>query len=654
MSAPGKITVDLRWWSLMSEPARLEQAAGRWRTLGQALDGRATALETAARTVLDEEWKGAARDSYEDHQRKLRTTLSGLKAAADAAAGVLTDMAALLRDKQFELSCALESILLAVPFTSAPTAMVFAPETPEQSRLVGDGVAVAQQIRTSLDTGLERLRRRLFVEAEQPFKSAFEEWKKQADGAPSFQSPPESSVKGDVLRLPDGSIVINSGGYVDDKVKVTTNDKGEVVVDVNGHKTTYPPCTPLTIRTGAGDDVVDVDTGASPITVLGGDGAEKVTAKGGPHTVLTGGGDDKVNGGSYVGTGSGNDEIQAGDGDDVIAGGTGNDEIYGGKGADSIDGGSGDDYVDGQDGDDVLHGGDDADIVYGLDGVDRIFGGAGADYLEGGKDDDLAAGGSGADIVSGGRGADTLLGGHDPDVIYGGRDRDTVDGGTSDDRVYVQAEDVTAGPPAERHDVEIVDSEIAVIEGSEEFADRVQADLDLFGASPTGRQMLENLEQRMEESRGDDLIDDRRLIIKEFDESNGRASNLGGDATLSINPEYRGSSGRPSVVLYHELAHAYDYLNGTGEGGSHTDPANPDVDPKTGDPVPKDERQAVGLPIDPTMNGTEPDPDKGRYVIDPEHPIQFTENGLRQEFGLGPRSHYGAAAPEVKSEPAGR
>ncbi|HEY1177896.1 MAG TPA: type III secretion system effector protein, partial [Phytomonospora sp.] len=201
-------------------------------------------------------------------------------------------------------------------------------------------------------------------------------------------------------------------------------------------------------------------------------------------------------------------------------------------------------------------------------------------------------------------------------------------------------EDATAGPAAERREVEIVNSEIADIQGSEEFTDRVQADLDLFAASPTGRQMLENLEQRMAESREDDLLVNRELIVREFDERNGQASSDYGDATVSLNPEYRGSSGRPAVVFYHELAHAYDYLNNTGEGGSHVNPADPDYDDK-GKPVDKDERQAVGLPIDSAHHGTVPDPEV-RFEVDPEHPIQFTENGLRAEFGLGPRKQYGS------------
>ncbi|HET6214483.1 MAG TPA: type III secretion system effector protein [Micromonosporaceae bacterium] len=99
----------------------------------------------------------------------------------------------------------------------------------------------------------------------------------------------------------------------------------------------------------------------------------------------------------------------------------------------------------------------------------------------------------------------------------------------------------------------------------------------------------------------------------------------------------------PSVVLYHEMAHVYDFDNGTSLDGRYVNPNDPDtnIDPTPfGDyrqGVPNDERQAAGLPVDRDGDGT--------YEIDPEHPIEYTENGLRDEMGVPPRTTYGEAEP---------
>ena len=56
--------------------------------------------------------------------------------------------------------------------------------------------------------------------------------------------------------------------------------------------------------------------------------------------------------------------------------------------------------------------------------------------------------------------------------------------------------------------------------------------------------------------------------------------------------------GPPITVLYHELAHVYDYAHGTGRGRLHR-PGQPGVD--------NAERVAVGLPIDHDKDPSTPD-----------------------------------------------
>lgn len=145
--------------------------------------------------------------------------------------------------------------------------------------------------------------------------------------------------------------------------------------------------------------------------------------------------------------------------------------------------------------------------------------------------------------------------------------------------------------------------------------------------------MIENLAAAGDVGFGDG----RHIEIREFDEENGTARS-DWNPKIEINPEFRGpENGTPSTVLHHELAHTYDHLNVTGQEGTHTNPLDPDFG--DGKPVPQDERQAAGLPVD-VKNGKGED-----YRIDPKHPPPFTENGLREEFGLEKRDHYGGPTP---------
>jgi hypothetical protein len=57
--------------------------------------------------------------------------------------------------------------------------------------------------------------------------------------------------------------------------------------------------------------------------------------------------------------------------------------------------------------------------------------------------------------------------------------------------------------------------------------------------------------------------------------------------------------------------------------------------PEPSGPVNTRERQAVGLPVDHDGDPNTPP------IVDPDHPIEYTENGLRRELGLPDRATYG-------------
>ena len=101
--------------------------------------------------------------------------------------------------------------------------------------------------------------------------------------------------------------------------------------------------------------------------MLGGTGADKLTA------------------------GDGADALAGGDGDDVISAGGGDDQVNGGDGDDEIDGGAGADVVEAGLGVDTVAGGDGADDLRVRDGVaDTVRCGAGEDKVDADTLDDIA------------------------------------------------------------------------------------------------------------------------------------------------------------------------------------------------------------------------------------------------------------------------
>jgi uncharacterized delta-60 repeat protein len=113
-------------------------------------------------------------------------------------------------------------------------------------------------------------------------------------------------------------------------------------------------------------------------TIIGTNGADKLTGTKGPDVIVGLGGNDTISGGG------GNDLICGGDGNDRIDGGAGNDRLFGQAGNDRLFGGSGNDRIDGGAGNDRLSGQAGNDRLFGRAGKDQLFGGPGHDRLNGG------------------------------------------------------------------------------------------------------------------------------------------------------------------------------------------------------------------------------------------------------------------------------
>lgn len=321
----------------------------------------------------------------------------------------------------------------------------------------------------------------------------------------------------------------------------------------------------------------------------------------------------------------------------TIIGGDGNDKLDGGAGDDWVDAGEGNDYVDGSSGRDNLQGGAGIDTLYGGRNSDTMDGGDGDDYLDGYIGRDEIVGGLGNDVLSGGKGSDRLFGGQGDDVIYTGTASDLVNDAQGTNSVFYQADDSLLVSSETRRNANTKLVEVAEVPdnikigGTAKFNDRMRADLETLAASPTGKQMLGEVQGVSE--GGKNVLDVTRLPV---DYANAHGGGLpGGPGIVEMNDSYSSDDddGRvpPNVVLYHELAHARAGMTGNWAPGTFADDADPS-NPDTG--VKNAERQAVGLTIDHDNDPSTPG------ILDPHTPAALTENAIREEMGYERRDDY--------------
>ncbi|MEV8509886.1 M91 family zinc metallopeptidase [Actinoplanes sp. NPDC051475] len=674
---PDPVTLD-NVWQLEADPGALDRAADQWRTFARAASAGRDSVDDAAAPLRGEAWSGDASDTYHDHREKLGRGVDEVVEAATGFAVALAAASDLLRTAQSALADSLARASAAVPATVTGVSVTFRPRTADDIPAINAAVSEAQRIRADLDSDLVVQSGRIDT-VRLEVQSLAGAWDTIANGRDDgWTLPPEARGTSWIY---DGESVVLNTGPGNDTVQVRVDARtGEQIVTVNGVSTTFPPNYHLTIRAGQGNDSIDVAPGTRvQLTLLGGegddvlkggdgndrilglDGRDHIEGRGGDDRLTAGagregsgadivehvhGGDgnDRIYGGfgnDYMTGGAGDDLIEGGgqddtldgqDGTDTVRGNAGTDNLYGRSGTDTLDGGDGRDYLDGGAGDDHLRGGLGDDTAYGMDGNDSIDGDAGQDYLEGGTGNDDLTGAAGNDMISGGRGDDVLRGGTGDDKFYSGWGRDTVVAAAGNDQVFGQNDDTITG--AERVvNVQLSDDvDFIKVTGSPDFVARVEADLDMLRASPTGQQMLANLQKASDDS-ANWFYDGNGLTISELTEENGKApwpdDNLlfGEEWAIEYNPSFDTVHNSPPVtVLYHEMAHVYDYAHDTLDENTYQGADNFGV--------PNYERVAAGLPIDHDGDPSTPD------QIDPDHPLRFTENGLREELGAPRRPSY--------------
>jgi uncharacterized protein YukE len=578
-------------WDLAARPDALDAAAQAWLGMAERVDEAATSVNNRASGVLGS-WEGESATSYDAHRRTLVTSIDEATNSAARVSTALQRAAGSLRKAQADLDASWASVS-DIPSVVGGGTVTFQPRDDAEAARARTAIDRADEVRARLDAELAEDAAALTA-ATELWEQTAAEWASIADGGTDGFTVPSGA--GDVGIIVVGDRVIVNGTDGDDDISITVDPvTGEQTVVVNGVAHTVP----------AGQEVV----------VRGGDGNDTITVPQGGGVSFT-----------LIGSG-GRDDLTGGDGDDTLLGLDDDDNIDAGAGDDRVSGGAGQDYLNGQGGDDRVSGGEGRDTLYGLSGDDTLSGGAEQDYLEGGTGNDALSGGHGDDVLSGGDGDDTLHGGAGADVSYAGRGTDTTHGGTGSDTANGEAGDAHDGVES-TVTIEIPDGLAGIrIEGSPEFVERVEADLQLLASSPEGQRMIANLQQHIED--GPDT-----LTIREYhnpaDPDNSTASTDGTNSVINYNTrldDFRGAP--PVVVLYHEFAHVYDYMNDTFDSTPYSG------DDPTDHGIRQGERQATGLPIDHDHDPSTPE------VIDPDHDLGLTENGLRGEMGLPDREHYG-------------
>ena len=583
-------------WRLDARPDLLARSAADWRELACAADTAKRSMDAASGTLL-QRWRGESAEHYGRHRDDLAGALDAVAEVAGRIAATVDDVAGVLSTAQDQLDSSWATLRRTLPDPTTDPAEYQDPATAARVALAAAGATETREYAdgrlAALVGVLDGLRQQLLPRV---VRVGFDDGESAA-----WLRQPEPTRAGRIIVDGDRVVVNATGGG--DHVTVSADARtGEQVVEIGGVVRRLPAGASVVVRAAGGDDIITVAPGSAvPIMLL---------------------------------AGAGDDRIRAGAGDDALLGLSGRDTIEAGDGADRVSGGAGADYIDGQGGNDRLDGGQGDDTLYGLAGTDLLRGGSGRDYLDGGPAADRVDGGSDDDVVVGGRGVDSLSGGAGDDTLYDGDGGDVVLGQAGHDRAVTQRPDATGGA---------VDSFLC-IEGSPEFVARVQSDVDALRASERGALMFDALRRAHDDSRspvadspilGDLVNDGHAVTIRETDSGNGYADRDRGAsgqirATVDYNPRFddldRNPPVPPIVVLYHELAHVYDFFRDTVAGGEYTGADNHGA--------PNFERVAVGLPID-----HDGDPSTGSR-IDPRHPFEYTENGLRDEFGRPLRTFY--------------
>jgi hypothetical protein len=177
-----------------------------------------------------------------------------------------------------------------------------------------------------------------------------------------------------------------------------------------------------------------------------------------------------------------------------------------------------------------------------------------------------------------------------------------------------------------------------VIEGSPEFQARTLAALAELAATPSGREILQNIENSGHTVTIQETGDANGYCQAEGSDADTRDPSRGTDSTVSWNPTHQTTdasdpvTGTPgsTVILGHELIHAMHNATGTNGNGPYDS-----YDTQSGSSARGEERSTVG------EGGTSVTAPDGSTQAVPDYSSSHpTENSLRDDLGIPRRPTY--------------
>lgn len=435
-------------------------------------------------------------------------------------------------------------------------------------------------------------------------------------------APGEKTLLDDKLTLETGntSDTVHISNRTDGRLNVEVNGQS-YLFDVRNEKDEVP--TKLYIKSNGGDDKITIDADVMLYTTIeAGDGHDHVRAGGGPSRLLGG---------------NGNDHLQLG---------------------------SGAGYAEGNEGDDTMIGGPGNAIMYGNNGNDRMWAGPGAaskkSYMDGGRGSDKMQAGNGHTIMNGGLDDDVMMG-HGRTTFYSGSGKDTIVSNNKDDRIYAKNSDwllsfsgatLTTVTPSQAGKTGFN------IQGTVQFKQRVDDDMELLRSSPAGQKLLAEMDAaakkngvpvtiqdggKRENTNFTFNVQETAPLAPDTPEKGFVHNGVRGTPVTDGVIRYPSSStfnapvfgGFPITNLYHEMLHGYNGATGSMLPGTTKEPVA--GEPADDTDTPNFERQAVGLPTDAEPFDFDDDPLTPPTSTNPE---PFTENALRKEMGLVQRNSY--------------
>ena len=251
MSAPGL-------WQLEARTAQLAAGGDGWRALARAAAAVGQRLRGAT-DPLATSWRGLSTDAYYRHRTRVLDLAGTVSTVADAIAGTLEAAVGALTSGQAHLDDSWLRLTRAVPglrgFGFPVEVLALSATAGPAGDAVRAAIAEAHDIRDHVDGRLsgyatELGRHRLRLQAAMRTLALY---------VTPWLRPDELSSPGAILIDGDRIIVNGTGGA--DIINVRTDpDTDDLLVDVNGVVSRFPPGVKLVVRGGDGDDRITLDT----------------------------------------------------------------------------------------------------------------------------------------------------------------------------------------------------------------------------------------------------------------------------------------------------------------------------------------------------------------------------------------------------------